>query len=777
MPFGIPLEIASLLPPPAWPSDAFATRRPPIEYSSKQTEFLSPPTEYELHDVTDNSLTESLNLNESLVPPSEFEYPLKDVADILETAPHPPPTQYPWDHATPPQSSEHSSCPRTDDGLPPLTPCIKPLAKLNKTMINELVPRKHHKESYLLVRTVTPQYTTLTDALTVIAEDEKRDVLMVQLYHQEEGSAAEEDVKKGTVLMIKEPYLRVSPRRMEVSIEHPCEVIFLAGNDERIPEQWRRESAEQSEVDTVLAWCTKASDHMIREEYRSAIACYNRALCCSASTEMSYLLWTARADAFLKAERFDDAVADVDKCPPTSRGLLRKAQALYNLRRYRECMYVLGAQNLLEDPNRHIEDDQVAQDLLNRATRCFVKEGTLGKYEFRQLQEEAAELKPPQLDHGTYVGPVEIRESKISGRGLFVTKAVKAGDLLLCEKAFQCGTYNKQPEAGRERVSDILDMTIRKLHRNPSLIPHITKLYHGSYEAVQLPEKVDGVPVVDTFLMAEIIALNVLSCPNPSTKKAQEQTEAEPRSQAWGWGLWEWGSYVNHSCNGNVKRSFIGDMLIVRATRHLDPNTELTWPYIPRGSHTTAWVQDKLFATWGFKCKCTICEDDQRDPCVTTDRMRLVALLGSRIESLTTKNQVIDEVDWCVARLADTYQRPAGEVPRLQTFEAICTGVERLEQLEFMPGDDDFGLKEIKLRLEALEALGYVIDFASRVDKNSMVPKFVVREWGLWYRGVIQHWEFFRVFYHALGQKFAEEYVRKVYRMVYGEDETIDELL
>lgn len=65
-----------------------------------------------------------------------------------------------------------------------------------------------------------------------------------------------------------------------------------------------------------------------------------------------------------------------------------------------------------------------------------VQERKTGSYNFKQLQAQAKKLQPPYLDHATYIGPIEIRKTETRGRGMFVTKAVKAGDILLCEKAF-----------------------------------------------------------------------------------------------------------------------------------------------------------------------------------------------------------------------------------------------------------------------------------------------------------------------------------------------------
>lgn len=49
-------------------------------------------------------------------------------------------------------------------------------------------------------------------------------------------------------------------------------------------------------------------------------------------------------------------------------------------------------------------------------------------------------------------------------------------------------------------------------------------------------------------------------------------------------GVWPLASYINHSCNSNARRAFIGDMMIVRATRDLAPDEEINFWY-----HTPSW--------------------------------------------------------------------------------------------------------------------------------------------------------------------------------------------
>jgi hypothetical protein len=191
---------------------------------------------------------------------------------------------------------------------------------------------------------------------------------------------------------------------------------------------------------------------------------------------------------------------------PAEKGLFRKAQALYNLQRYRECCQVLKVLRV-EYPNL-----VAAKGELTRAINRLVEQES-GRYQFKQLYMETNKLRPPHLDHCTYVGPLSVRASGSRGRGLFTTEAVKAGDLLLCEKAFAHAfvdtgkaehnqdvtlLINAETDSATMGVqADLITMIVQKLYRNPSLAAVITDLHHGVYKPVGVSE-VDGTPVVDT---------------------------------------------------------------------------------------------------------------------------------------------------------------------------------------------------------------------------------------------------------------------------------------
>jgi hypothetical protein len=140
-----------------------------------------------------------------------------------------------------------------------------------------------------------------------------------------------------------------------------------------------------------------------------------------------------------------------------------------------------------------------------------VAEQEKGRYRFEKMHTEAGNIRPPYLDHATYIGPVSVKATASRGCGVFTTENIKAGDLLLVEKAFAFAFVGDDKPKGKISIlvnpdtkevtmgaqKELMGMMIRKLYQNPSLISGISKLHHGSYQTHQTTN-VDGSPVVDT---------------------------------------------------------------------------------------------------------------------------------------------------------------------------------------------------------------------------------------------------------------------------------------
>jgi hypothetical protein len=163
---------------------------------------------------------------------------------------------------------------------------------------------------------------------------------------------------------------------------------------------------------------------------------------------------------------------------------------------------------------RHCPGHEGATPELKRST-LRVGEEKSAEINFKALYKKTETLRPPHLDQATFVGPIIVKNSPGRGQGLFTTKDVQAGDLLLCEKAL-AHCYATPPEETAENSStvsilinthsdritirtqsDLITKIVQKLYKNPSLLPKFRELHCGSYELADV-STCDDEPVIDT---------------------------------------------------------------------------------------------------------------------------------------------------------------------------------------------------------------------------------------------------------------------------------------
>ncbi|OQU93599.1 SET domain-containing protein [Cladophialophora immunda] len=668
---------------------------------------------------------------------------------------------------------------------PAYPPCISPFSDLKKIMIKDLLLETHHRGTYLLVRSTTPP--DKMNAIMTIVEDELKDVVMLQLYYQEgDNDCAIEDIAgEGMILIVREPYFKLmSDGEHGVRVDHLSDVIYLPVYDERVPNCWQTKTAEF--ITSADAWKTKGNDHFKKSKYRTAIECYTKALDCSPAAEEAQTIKLNRSLAFLKEKQFEAALADLESLQSpqhaTEKALYRKTLSLYNLGRYRECCEVLKTLRL------KYPDNEAAKDKFSQTIHRLTEQES-GRYNFKQLRAEAAKLRPPHLDHSTYVGPVSIRKSNGRGRGLFTTKAVKAGELLLCEKAFAHAFVDTEKAGGLENVtilvnsetssmtvgaqSELINLIVQKLYRNPSLATVITSLHHGSYTPVNVSE-VDGTPVVDTFLVERIINLNCFGCPLSSREshlrtmddKAEQKVIANEKLFH-SCGIWPMASYINHCCYSNARRAFIGDMMIVRATRDLAPDTEITfWYHMPDPIRYEE--RQKKFRHWDFKCDCIICQDDETTKKSVWQKRKSLRADAQKYLNSGKKSDAA-RIETILVAITATYPRPASEAPRLCVWDVQLA-------LAKMYLDHQQTVKAVEVGLRSLESLGYVID-GGRLPRTVGTP-MAVKQWGLMEDRLIECWMLLSRAYSLVApdlESQATGYARTSYKICVGEDESFDE--
>ncbi|KAJ5502157.1 hypothetical protein N7463_005031 [Penicillium fimorum] len=576
--------------------------------------------------------------------------------------------------------------------LPPAyPPCYTPFIKLKKVMIKNMCLETHHRDRYLLVKTVTPA-DTMTAVMAII-EDEDGSVLMLQLYNQEQELWNAHSMKENTVLVVKEPYVKVmADGDYGIRVDHLSDVWFVPEFDDLVPLSWRKRVTQADE--DASYWKMKGSEHFSQGDYRSAILCYSKTLDAHPSPELVVIAQLNRALSFLKSYRFDATLKDVEHVLQVSelseKGLFRKAQALYQLRRFQDSCETHA---ILAE--KYPINTQAANEY-SRASARLVEQGS-GKYEFRKMILEAKKRRPPRLDRGTYIGP--------------------AGDLLLCEKAFSHAFHDEDASQDLRLLLNVdmdkatigtqterIELVAQKLYKNPSLIPDFVDLHHGTYKSADVLE-VDGIPVVDTFLVKTIILLNGFGCPLFSREshigalKGDDDTAKKVNGQFHSSGVWLMASHINHSCMSNARRSFIGDMMIIRASKDLPPNTEITFWYKSPMSRDPKEFPANL-QHWGIRCDCILCQEAlSTSSSILSTRNRIWADLRRLFKTSKINLRKIEDK---VSTLAGTYSQPASEVPHLTlespylSLAAIYASSRKLE-------------KSVEFGLKTLESLGFVI--------------------------------------------------------------------
>lgn len=187
----------------------------------------------------------------------------------------------------------------------------------------------------------------------------------------------------------------------------------------------------------------------------------------------------------------------------SEKGLFGTASAYYGLGKFQDCHASLKL--LLE---RYPANESAKKE--SARARARLREQSCGEYEWK-IMYEATKVLPLSLDNATYLGSVEIKYTKRMGRGLFTTKPVEAGELLLCEKAF-AHSYAFTPllpvdifmDANTDRITycteaHLISTIVQKLKRNPSQMSEFLSLYHGSYVPMGVNE-VDGKSIIDTCI-------------------------------------------------------------------------------------------------------------------------------------------------------------------------------------------------------------------------------------------------------------------------------------
>lgn len=153
---------------------------------------------------------------------------------------------------------------------PPYLPCSTPMTELKPVAIKNLQLETHHRGTYLLLRSITSPHRMT--AIMAVMEDEYGDVVLLQLYQQDDESnrSAIDIVNVDTVLLVKEPYFKVmGDGEYGIRVDHLSDVIHLKRDDPRMPTAWQPQLIEiQLSAESLK---TKGNRSMGKKKYWDAV--------------------------------------------------------------------------------------------------------------------------------------------------------------------------------------------------------------------------------------------------------------------------------------------------------------------------------------------------------------------------------------------------------------------------------------------------------------------------------------------------------------------------
>lgn len=529
-------------------------------------------------------------------------------------------------------------------------PSRTPLAELQPILLSDLRLETHHKGKILFVRTFG--YPTRTVSCSNAIEDVQGNVDRVGVYNESRRLSPHEILPHNSVFAIKEPLYKVTHEGSSViRVDHPSDLIRLPPGHPLIPAKFTSDITSAAAGGISSTTSDTASDHKQRGNtlyangnHLAAFSAYTAGLVNCQDAVLRSDLLRNRSLMSLMLHRYEPAIVDAtasvlspEAMPDEHERNLRNAKAF-------------GRAGLAHYALRNYHDAEVALEealTLDPINQVFTRELSKAKQRLQELDSDTMDvsvlvesLRPRRvrLDHADFTKNVKIDHAGQRGRGLFATRALRTGDLIMCEKAFEMVLDRENAsvvimvcnaDTGRSSTGthvDLLHSIITRLRHNPIEAVKVLQLHAGSaYTPQTNVDIVDGQAIVDTWQVRAIMDHNAFNC---DIRQAHSKASLHAPDPAFGSsGLWVLSSFVNHACVSNAARTYIGDFMILRASCDIACGEEITLSYFNCFENYREDLAE-LQRHWGIRCHCKVCVVEQVVPRdLLQERARLMTLI------------------------------------------------------------------------------------------------------------------------------------------------------
>lgn len=507
-------------------------------------------------------------------------------------------------------------------------PSTTPAAELSPMALSDLRLETRHAGQVLIVRTIG--HPKSNGGMESTVKDQFGSVAQLAIYNTDRLLKADELLHIDAVFALKEPYFEVTMGSACLRVDHPSDLVRIYSVNTMMPADLQPMPAD---LDKTHEDCKREGNSaFVAKRYLAAEQAYSQGLmkCSEHDDKMRCDLYRNRALANLLLKRYDRALKDAkhsiacqdeqlyqsnvdSRNASDAKAWYRAGQAAYGLciwtdaKKYFELARALSGKAECEDAERQLE-----------RTAARIAEVDDAAYDF-EVMDKSASRPCYRLDHASHIKHVMKGDAGDRGRGLFAKKDFKSGDLIICEKAFCTAHLDEEGQrtvafhntntssTARGTQTSLLYNTVQKLLHNSSVATCFFDLYDGGYSPQCKAQMVDGVAAVDTFQTEAILEHNSFGFNSRiSENLLANDTKKHQAAGNTSTGIWITASYMNHACDGNAARAFLGDMMLLHATKDIAKGQEILIPYLtPAMDHAVTSV--RLQRQWGFSCHCAIC--------------------------------------------------------------------------------------------------------------------------------------------------------------------------
>ena len=522
--------------------------------------------------------------------------------------------------------------------------------------IKNLEIRSSHPKKYLILKIISK--TLLVDSLNFIGEDSNKDVINIAVYDAEKyynikgwDELENKVFTEGKYLIVIEPLytLCTCPCGYDkIRIESPNEIIIFDTMEEmhNFLDKIRPENLSPENYKII------GNLMMKKKLYEKAIFYYEKVVKESnykIDDNLDIIIHSNLSEAYYKFGYFSKCIQNADYCLDKINGLIkdkiqtssdflfqqklkalyRKIRGLISLRKFKESYEILFKdENENENDKNNINKNKdIIKELLNfgemKDIINIIKEGNennLGHFDFQKMIEDET-INFYLVNYGDYLNPkLEFQFEKDKGIKMVAKEDINLGELILVEKALACKENRK--EKGRIGVinlkklknydpSEEIDLFM-ELAQKVTKYPLDNEKFYYLYDGKNLNEDINQ---RKKYLENQIngkILINNEKVNNVIDNNTYQIGRNFGFFNSVSFGIWGYASLINNDCLPNTMYLGIGDFFILFSTEEIRKGEEITCNY-DNFSLTFKDRQKELLNSWGFKCKCKLCEYQEKN--------------------------------------------------------------------------------------------------------------------------------------------------------------------